>query len=185
VASLLDCGALVTVIAPLAQPELRQRAERGEIEWHARPYRRGDLSDALLAMAATDSGAVNEAVVRDARSLGVLVGAVDGTPGADFASAAVIRRGDLTLAVSTGGTSPAFAAWLRRELETLVDDRLPLLELLAEVRPLIAGRDLDPDWASSLAEPIPTLVARGEREQARTLLAYRLGVGARGGALPR
>ena len=57
VASLLDCGALVTVIAPLAASELRQRAERGEIEWHARPYRRGDLCDAFLAIAATDSRA--------------------------------------------------------------------------------------------------------------------------------
>src|SRR5581483_10821850 len=94
-----------------------------------------DLDGAFLAVAATDHPDVNRAVAEAARARGVLVNVVDDPAACDFTVPATVRRGDITIAVSTGGRSPAFARHLRQALESwLTDERCSILELAAEVR---------------------------------------------------
>jgi precorrin-2 dehydrogenase/sirohydrochlorin ferrochelatase len=171
--ALLECGADVAVIAPRVTDAVHDAARAGKLSWMSREYRRGDLRSAFLAIAATDSAIVNSTVVADAKADRVLVGSVDSGTGADFASAAVARRGELAVAVSSGGRSPGFARYLRDELETFVDDRVAAYEVVSELRasgdaPNAAAlhRAIDPDVTAALA--------RGDRELARGLLRDRL-----------
>jgi precorrin-2 dehydrogenase/sirohydrochlorin ferrochelatase len=119
--SLLQSGARVLVVAPEAKPEIRQLAEIGRITWEKRKYRPSDLDGAFLAIAATSDTAVNHAVFADAQRCGVLSNAVDDPPNCDFYFPAVVRRGDLQIAISTAGESPAFAQKLRRAFENALD----------------------------------------------------------------
>jgi precorrin-2 dehydrogenase/sirohydrochlorin ferrochelatase len=116
--SLLAAEAHVTVIAPDALPRVEQWAEGGEIAWEQRAYREGDLEGAFLAVAATATPEVNRAVFREATERGVLVNAVDDPPFCDFYFPSVVRRGELQIAISTAGESPALAQRLRKEINT-------------------------------------------------------------------
>ncbi len=106
-------GARVRLVEPDARPEL---ASAPDVEHLCRPYRSGDLEGALLAFAATGSRDVNAAVVRDARRAGIRVNVADAPEEGDFTLPAVLRRGGLTLAVSTAGGSPALAVLMRDRL---------------------------------------------------------------------
>jgi precorrin-2 dehydrogenase/sirohydrochlorin ferrochelatase len=117
VRGVLECGAEVTVIAPEASGLIREWARTGEITWAPRSYRAGDLKNARLVYAATDQREVNRAVAEEARAERALVNVADQPALCDFYAPAVVRRGDLAIAVSTGGTSPALARRIREELE--------------------------------------------------------------------
>lgn len=117
-AALLAAGARVTVIAPELDERLWTMHECGEIVHLARGFAPGDLTGAFLAFAATDSPEVNRAVAEEARARGVLADIADAPELGAFTLPAVMRRGDLQIAVSTGGKSPALARRIRRELET-------------------------------------------------------------------
>jgi len=119
--SLLQSGARVLVVAPEAKSEIHELAETGRITWKRRKYQPSDLDGAFLAIAATSDGAVNHAVFADARQRGILCNAVDDPPNCDFYFPAVVRRGDLQIAISTAGESPAFAQKLRRAFENALD----------------------------------------------------------------
>ena len=123
VRGLLAAGARVRVVAPDATEGLRALAARNDIVWDARPYAAGDLTEARLVYAATDKADVNETVVRDARSLRILVDDASGSMPGDFATPLAHRVGALTFAVDTGGSSPSFARRLMRELEERFDER--------------------------------------------------------------
>src|SRR6202012_2974622 len=114
--SLLEAKAQVTIVAPEALPRVRAWAEGGDITWVQREYREGDLAGAFLAVAATATPEVNRAVFAEARERGVMVNAVDDPPFCDFYFPSVVRRGELQIAISTGGESPALAQRLRKEL---------------------------------------------------------------------
>jgi precorrin-2 dehydrogenase/sirohydrochlorin ferrochelatase len=132
---LLDAGAVVLVVAPECAPGIEQAASEGRVALIRRPYQAGDLQGADLAFAATDSRAVNARVADDADALGVRVNVADDPARSSFQVPSAARCGDVTLAVSTGGRSPAFARRLRQELEQfLTPERLALLELYAELR---------------------------------------------------
>lgn len=118
--SLLAAQAHVTVVAPAANPRLVELAEAGEIEWHQRTYRSGDIAGKFLAVAATNDAAVNRAVFAEAEAGGVLMNAVDDPPFCDFYFPSVVRRGDLQIAISTAGHSPALAQRLRKEINALL-----------------------------------------------------------------
>lgn len=120
--SLLAAEARVTVIAPDALPRVAAWAESGEIAWKQREYREGDLEEAFLVVAATATAAVNRAVYAEAAKANLLCNAVDDPPFCDFYFPSVVRRGDLQVAISTAGESPAFAQQLRKELNA----QLPL-----------------------------------------------------------
>jgi len=118
--SLLTANARVTVIAPRANARITSLAGAGEITVHTREYAHGDLAGQFLAVAATDNPAVNRAVFAEAESSGVLINAVDDPPFCDFYFPSVVRRGDLQIAISTAGASPALAQRLRKEINKLL-----------------------------------------------------------------
>lgn len=114
--SLLGAEAQVTVIAPEALPRVVEWAESGEIRWEQREYAAGDLAGAFLAVAATATAEVNRAVFAEATERGVLVNAVDDPPFCDFYFPSIVKRGELQVAISTAGESPALAQRLRKEI---------------------------------------------------------------------
>jgi precorrin-2 dehydrogenase / sirohydrochlorin ferrochelatase len=118
--SLQTANARVTVIAPQASERIIAMAESGEVVWHQREYAAGDLAGQFLAVAATNVPAVNRAVFAEAESSGVLINAVDDPPFCDFYFPSVVRRGDLQIAISTAGHSPALAQRLRKEINSLL-----------------------------------------------------------------
>ena len=118
--SLLTANARVSVIASQANSRITSLAEAGEITLHIREYARGDLAGQFLAVAATDKPAVNRAVFAEAEASGVLINAVDDPPFCDFYFPSVVRRGDLQIAISTAGASPALAQRLRKEINELL-----------------------------------------------------------------
>ena len=122
ISSLLESGARVTVVAPSASDELQKLAAERKFRWLAREFEIGDLAGVFLVIAATSDSAVNRAVFLEAQRLGVLCNAVDDPPHCDFYFPAVVRRGDLQIAISTSGQSPALAQRLRRELEETFDE---------------------------------------------------------------
>jgi precorrin-2 dehydrogenase / sirohydrochlorin ferrochelatase len=120
--SLQAAHAKVTVIAPKANRRIVDLAEAGDIEWLQREYAAGDLTGNFLVVAATDVPAVNRAVFAEAKEKNILCNAVDDPPFCDFYFPSVVRRGDLQIAISTAGASPALAQQLRKEINA----QLPL-----------------------------------------------------------
>jgi siroheme synthase-like protein len=168
---LRDCGALVHVVASEVGPEVR--ALRG-VTWEERPYRPGEVSGYRLVMAATDDPAVNGRVFDDGSAAAVWVNSADDPSHCSFTLPAVSRRGPLTVAVSTGGHSPALAAWLRRH----VDDEMgpeyeTLLALLSEERARVRAGGLSTeglDWQKALDSDMLALIRAGQVQQARERL---------------
>ncbi|MGA7339267.1 MAG: siroheme synthase CysG, partial [Terracidiphilus sp.] len=135
IGSLLKTGLNLRVVAPEARDEVRELAAEGKLEWVQREFEPADLDGSFLAIAATDSPAVNSAVYRAAQERGILCNSVDDIPNCDFFFGSVVSRGDLQIAISTAGESPAVAQRLRREIdEQLPDDLGPWLKNLGELR---------------------------------------------------
>jgi precorrin-2 dehydrogenase/sirohydrochlorin ferrochelatase len=133
--SLQAANARITVIAPQASERIVAMADSGEITWQQREYATGDLSGQFLVVAATNVPAVNRAVFAEAESSGVLINAVDDPPFCDFYFPSVVRRGDLQIAISTAGHSPALAQRLRKEINALLPlDAGDWLEELGNLR---------------------------------------------------
>jgi precorrin-2 dehydrogenase/sirohydrochlorin ferrochelatase len=117
IAALLASGAIVTVISPGARPSIQELARAGRLTWIARPYERGDIGDARLVYVAVGRADVNRAVREDAARAGAWVNVADEPDLCDFFAPAIVRRGDLAIAVSTSGASPALARRIREVLE--------------------------------------------------------------------
>jgi precorrin-2 dehydrogenase / sirohydrochlorin ferrochelatase len=115
--SLLATAAAVHVVAPVATQRVREWADQGRIEWSAREYDADDLAGIFLVIAATGSPALHDEIYAEAQRRKVLCNAVDEPKRCDFYFPAVVRRGELQIAISTGGLSPALAQRLRKELE--------------------------------------------------------------------
>jgi siroheme synthase-like protein len=122
IVSLLECGAVLTVIAPQAKDEVQELAKAGRIQWHPRCYQQGDVHGYQLVIAGTSEPAVNHAVYEEAVARGILANAVDDPPYCDFYFGSVVRRGPLQIGISTAGESPALAQRLRHELEAMLDE---------------------------------------------------------------
>ena len=123
------------IISPQLTKPLTERADDGRIEWLERGYTQGDLAGALLIFAATDSREAQEAVFKEAGQAGQLVNVIDAPARCSFHVPAVVKRGDLTLAVSTGGMSPAVAAMVRKQLEENFGEEYGLLlDLISRLR---------------------------------------------------
>jgi precorrin-2 dehydrogenase/sirohydrochlorin ferrochelatase len=138
VAALCQAGARPVVISPAVGETLQRQAEAGEIELIPRGYEAGDLLDARLVIAATDDPYTNETVWQEARARGILINVVDDPAHCNFYVPATVRRGPLTLSISTGGTSPALARRIRQNLEEEYDTVYErYLALLGGLRPVI------------------------------------------------
>jgi len=132
---LLECGARVIVVSPVLVAGLAQLAAIGRIEHRPRVFRKIDARRCVLVIAATGVGSVDDAVAVAARRHGALVNAVDRPAHCDFIYGAVLRRGELQIAVSTGGRAPALAREIRRRLEPVVgDDYAALVEAVGRKR---------------------------------------------------
>lgn len=143
-AGLLAAGARVVAISPAFSPAFRRLARSGRVACVRRPYRPGDLAGMALVVAATDDAEVNAQVSVDAKRTGVLANVVDSLEESDFIVPAVVRRGDLLVAVSTGGASPGLAGRLRHEFEALVPrEYAALLDLLRLARKRVQRAVMD------------------------------------------
>ncbi len=135
VETLLECEARVKVISPEVTERLKSLAEDGSIRVQLRGYAPGDLDGAWVALAAADDSSVNDAAWGEARERDIPINVADDASRCDFIMPALVRRGDLTIAISTGGTSPALAARLRRRISAIVGPEYgKLLRVLSRVR---------------------------------------------------
>ena len=133
--SLIGAGAAVTVVSPSLTPGLAELAERGTVRHHARRYRTGDLAGAFLVYEATGEIETGRAAAAEAQAGAMLINVADVPELCSFIAPAVIKRGGLQIAVSTGGASPAFARRIREELEDRFGPEYELMvEMLATAR---------------------------------------------------
>ena len=178
--ALLDAGARVSVVATGPSRRLEQLAGRGA-SVERRGYLPGDLAAAFLCVAASSDPDVRSAIASEARARGVLVNVMDDVPNCDFAAPAVVRRGDLTLAIGTGGRSPALARRLREELsERYGPEWTEAVRVIGDVRAdtFSALPDLEDRarrWASALdIDELLRLVREGRSAEAAGRLTARL-----------
>ena len=178
---LLTAGATVTVVAKGPEAELRRLGGEPAVTVHRRGYRRGDLEGAFLCVAHATQPGVRAAIAADARAAGVLVNVMDDVPNCDFAAPAIVRRGDLVVAVGTGGRAPALASRLRAELGERFGPEWPeLLDLVGEVRTATLGElpdfeDRSRRWRAALdLDELERLVRAGQGDLAAARLRDRL-----------
>jgi precorrin-2 dehydrogenase / sirohydrochlorin ferrochelatase len=168
--ALVDAGADVLVIAPKISEEIKALP----VKVAERAYRRGDLSAAWLALAATDDPIVNRQVFTDGQDVRVWVNVADDPEACAFTLPAVMRQGPVTVAVSTSGYSPALARWLRERIAADLGPEVALLaELLSEARDALkaSGRSTeDVDWRRALDSDMLDLIRTGQTAQARERL---------------
>jgi precorrin-2 dehydrogenase/sirohydrochlorin ferrochelatase len=153
--SLLDCGAQIRVVAPVASATVREWANRGAVTWIQRPFESADLDRAYLVIAATSDVEVNHRIYREAQTRGILCNVVDDPPHCDFYYPAIVRRGQLQIAISTAGLSPALAQRIRKQLEE-------------EFPPAYAS------WLEQLGSRREALFAAGGDPEERRQLLHRL-----------
>jgi precorrin-2 dehydrogenase len=144
IGGLIDAGARIHVVAIAASDQVREWADVGKIELALRPFSTGDLDGKFLAVVATASRSLNELVYREAQQRGVLCNVVDVPELCDFFYPAVVRRGDLQIAISTAGQSPSLAQKLRQQLERQFGEGYAAwVEQLGATRRLVLASDLD------------------------------------------
>lgn len=167
---LLDCGARVTLIAPEAVAELAGLAEAGTLRWHLRPFESGDVQGYDLVFAASGVAAVDQAVAMAARAARIWLNAADSGVQGDLDLPALLRRGELTVTVSTGGAAPGFAAALAAELGGHLSDRVgDYVALLQDLRAQLRVRFPDdaPLRQLAFAAALACVEARGHAEGGR------------------
>ncbi len=178
VEGLLEAGASVTVVSPSLSAPLEALAKEGRIRHVGREYGPGDLIGCQLAFVATDDGEVNAAVGREGRERAVWVNAADDPARCDFILPAILRRGELVVAVATGGANPALSRAIREELEAyFTEDYAVLAQIMAEVRRELKERGRVPGWEAwrqALDGDFRRLIAEGRREEAKARLLWQL-----------
>ena len=179
---LLACGARVEVVSRELTPRLAALHGEGQIVHHADEYHPALLAGAFLVIGATNDEAVNERVSRDARGLGIPVNIVDDPKRCDFILPSVLERGELTIAVSTGGRSPALARKIRMALEAEYGPEYAVLtDLLGRVRETVLAQGGTPAanrerFEALLTPELLELVRQGRREEIAALILERAGV---------
>ncbi len=167
---LLDCGAKITVISPEVTEGIQEAATRGDITLVIRKYNEGDLKGAALAIAATNVRSVNKGIASEAERERVVLNVVDDAELCTFIAPAIVKKGAVTVALSTGGASPALARKLREGLEN--SEALEYAELagvLSTARKELRQRGItvDPDrWQECITGDLIDLVKAGRDEAA-------------------
>jgi precorrin-2 dehydrogenase / sirohydrochlorin ferrochelatase len=179
VEGLLEVGANVTVISPAITDGLRELLTQGAIRYVAREYQTGDRAGYDMVFVATDNGEINAVISNEPRSLRIWVNSADDPDHCDFILPAVIRRGDLVVAVSTGGVSPAVTRVIREEInEYFTTDYASFVRIAGEVRRELREKSVSPDagaWNSALKGDFRRLIKEGRAVQAKDLLLETLG----------
>ncbi len=182
VRGLLAAGARVTVVAPRLEPELSTLVAEGKVFHRPRPYRPGDLVGAFLALSVLADPEANDRFWAEAQALGIPANVMDDPPRCSFIAPAVVRRGDLGVAISTGGKAPALAVRLRERLEgELGEEHARFLELAGRLRAPLASRhpqfgERKAIWYRLVDSEILELLARGEVAAAWELASLISGV---------
>jgi siroheme synthase-like protein len=176
---LVEHGANVEIVSPTFCPELNQLVKDGTIQAIHRDYETEDLNDVFLAVAATDDIKTNEKVATEARKIGILVNVVDKPDISDFIVPSYFRRGDIIVAVSTSGRSPALARKIRGELERDFKAEYAQLAVIAnEVRNELKQRGVTvsgDDWQEVLnLNSLIELIRRGKNQEAREIMLTKL-----------
>ena len=175
IASLLEAGAKVTVISPDATETVARWSKNNSIQFLARRYQRGDVKGHELVFVAT-----NAQVHQDGKEDGVWINAADDPNHCDFILPSVLRRGDLTVAISSGGNSPALARTIREELEIyFTQEYEQLAALAADARVELQKHSLSAPfetWRKALSGDVRQLLMRGEVARAKSHLLKELGV---------
>ncbi|HVF26115.1 MAG TPA: bifunctional precorrin-2 dehydrogenase/sirohydrochlorin ferrochelatase [Anaerolineales bacterium] len=136
---LLAANARVKIISPELTPHLHDLVKQNQIEYAARHYQVGDLTGAFMVICATDQSEINHQVWQEASANQQLVNVVDDTPHCNFIAPAILRKGDLNIAISTGGKAPALAVRLKQRLqEELGPQYERFLELSGQLREPLA-----------------------------------------------
>jgi siroheme synthase-like protein len=178
VQGLLAAGAEITVVSPEISEGLRLLLAQRSIKHVSREYENGDLAGYALAFVATDNGANTPAVFSEARERGIWVNCADVPSCCDFILPAVIRRGELALAICSGGTSPAATRVIREELESyLTEEFAQLVQTASEVRIELRQRSTQPSaesWNEALKGEFRLLLRQGKAAEAKQLLLTQL-----------
>jgi precorrin-2 dehydrogenase / sirohydrochlorin ferrochelatase len=173
---LLDCNAKVTVVSMKLTPGLAAWRDQGRLVHRRADYDTSDLRDAFLVIGATDIEAVNEAVSRDAQALGRLVNIVDDPANCNFILPSLFQQGDLTIAVSTGGKSPALSRKMREDFACLYGREYgTLVEILGRLRERILSRGRSADenkkiFDALVRSEILEYIRRGDAETVRQMI---------------
>lgn len=182
VKGLVAAGARVTVISPDMTPGLAELGVEEKVDFIARRYRRGDLRTAFLVVVVSQAPPVVQAVWEETRGRNILVNTLDNVPHCDFIAPSIVRRGDLTVAISTGGKAPVMAVRLRQKLEKeLGPEHARFLELAGMLRAPLAR--LWPDfetrralWYRLIDSDILYLLRRGNESAALARIKEILGI---------
>lgn len=160
---LMECGARVTIVSPALTPDLEQSRQEGKLQHVTAVYDRKVLKGAFLVIGATDQADINARVSRDAQALDILVNIVDDPDRCNFILPSLVQRGDLSIAVSTGGKSPALARQIREDLMRQYGAEYEtLLDIMGSLRKKILARGR----ASSANKPLFEALVRSDLLQA-------------------
>lgn len=173
---LVECGARVAVLSRRLTDRLADMVRAGTVEHIDSEYEPEKLGEAMLVIGATDREDVNDAVSRDCRRRGILVNIVDEPERCDFILPAIFQRGGLTVAVSTGGRSPALARRIREDLEgSFGPEYAVLVDIMADIRQKVTARGRTSRENKALFEtvvrsPVLDLIRAGDWEGVRALV---------------
>jgi|SRR3990170_67047 len=171
VISLLDAGARVVVISPVLTPALKKLAREKTINYCPKSYEEGDLKGFFLAYSATDNSSVNRKVFNEAKREGILLNVVDVPKLCNFIVPSVVDRGDLLIAISTSGKSPAMAKKIRQRLEKEFGREYAIfLNIMGKVRAKLLTRSKESDTNKRMFEklvnsPLLEWIKKGEKEK--------------------
>ena len=182
IARLLESGAEICVVSPDATPGIRRMASAGAIQWEPRVYRPGDLAGAFIAIAATNLREVNRRIFDEAEARGVMLNAVDDPPNCSFIAPSIVQRGPVTVAISTGGASPALARKLRESLQESGELAwADLADVMSAARARLRQKGMltaiDPErWQACITPQLLAMAQNGQEAEAlETLLTGLLG----------
>ena len=170
---LLDCGAKVSVISPQLTPELAELKKQKIICHIAAEYSGNLIFGAALVVGATDDEKTNAIISLDARNKGIPVNIVDDPQKCDFILPSIVEKGDLTIAIGTGGKSPALARHLREELESKYGAEYEIfLNILGNLRAkMVKNAGVGKDWFTSLLEAgILDVIKERDREKVKKIV---------------
>ena len=183
VLSLLECGAMVTVVSPVATEKLQVLASQGVIILKKRTYRPSDMEGKFLVFGATDNEVLNRQINQNAEQSNTLCNIADRPEVCNFILPATVKRDDLVIAISTSGKSPAFAKQLRKQLELQFGpEYAAFLKLMGGIRSLLlkekhAPEEHKPIFNRIIESNIIDLIRAGKKEEIDTLLRDILGDG--------
>lgn len=181
VEGLLAAGAKVTIVSPDLTPRLHALVEQSQVTYIARTYQPGDLTGAFMVICATDQTEVNHQVWQEASANRQLVNVVDDTPRCNFIAPAILRKGDLTIAISTGGKAPALAVRLKESLQNQIGPEYErFLELSGQLREPLAHHVPDFEtrkalWYELVDSDALSLLARGDEPAAVEIISQVVG----------